>query len=472
MRLVATVTALWLCALPSALAQSDDWLVLPTTLEDDALWMRPTVMKVNRALRRQVLGAWSPAQAVDTFRERGSAEPPVLSDSEVDAWAQRSQQGLRSLALGDGATALAELEETQAFSCCNLVALNRDPARVQSVLDGCLYLVRALAQTGNENEAARRVEECVRMAPSARPTRGMHPPAVVDLFETAERLGPKRASTLMVESEPSKCELRVNGIPTGETPIQLTDLYPGRYLVQVECDSRAPGRVHRVEVPRGSTSVFIFDRFDRTVRSSSLLHLRYEELPEPPRLARDAREVARALPASVVIVASLVGPNVLQLQMATGTQGAPAMVRLATSTTGPTDAAVDESVAALLTAECADFTGDAPVAIDCQSGEPVAQTARRATDSKGPRVRPPRGQFISGVTLASVGTASLLTGYGLLITRRSAGEDWLNDPNSLSAQDKWLNLGTGLMVTGAADCSSPRCRSCFLIERRRPGGLG
>jgi hypothetical protein len=208
--------------------------------------------------------------------------------------------------------------------------------------------------------------------------------------------------------------------------------------------------VHRVDVPRGSTSVFVFDRFDRAVRSSSLLHLRYEELPEPPRLARDAREVARALPASVVIVASLVAPNVLQLQMAAGTQGAQAMVRLAASTTGPTDSAVDESVAALLTAECADFTGDAPVPIDCRSGEPVAQTARRATDIKGPRVRPPRGQFISGVALASVGTASLLTGYGLLITRRSAGEDWLNDPNSLSVQDKWLNLGTGLIATGAA----------------------
>ena len=450
MRLVATVTALWLCALPSALAQTEDWLVLPTTLEDEALWMRPTVIKVNRALRRQGLGAWSPNQAVAVFRERGSAEPPIVSDNQVDAWAERSQQALRSLALGDSATALAELEETQAFSRRNLVALNRDPARAQTVLDGCLYSVRALAEIGNEIEAARRAEECVRMAPSARPTRGMHPPAVVDLYETAERLGPERASTLLVESEPSNCKLRVNGFPMGDTPSQLTDLYPGRYQVQVECDPEAPGRVHRVEVPRGSTSVFVFDRFDRSVRSSSLLHLRYDEPPEPPRLARDAREVARTLPASVVVVASIAGPGVLQLQMAAGTQGAPAMVRVATSTTGPTDSAIDESIAALLTADCTDFTGDAPLAIDCRSGEPVVQTARGSKDIKGRRIRPPRGQFVSGVALASVGTASLVAGYGLLIARRSAGEDWMNDPNSLSAQDKWLNLGTGLIATGAA----------------------
>ena len=40
---MATVAALWLCALPSALAQSDDWLVLPTSVEDEAPWMQATV---------------------------------------------------------------------------------------------------------------------------------------------------------------------------------------------------------------------------------------------------------------------------------------------------------------------------------------------------------------------------------------------------------------------------------------------
>ena len=450
MRLVVTVTALWLCALPSALAQTKDWLVLPTTLEDEALWMRSTVTKVNRALRRQGLGAWSPDQAAAMFRERGSVEPPLVPDTEVDTWAKRSQQALLSLARGDSATALTELEEVQAFSRRNLVTLNRDSARAQAVLDACLYLVRAVAESGDEIGATRQARECIRMAPSGTPTRGMHPPAVVELYEEAAGLGPNRTSALLVESEPSNCELRVNGVPIGQTPSRLTDLYPGSYQVQVECDPGAPGRVHRVEVPRGSTSVFVFDRFDRSVRSSSLLHLRYDELPEPPRLARDAREVARALPASVVIVASLVSPGVLQLQMAAGTQGAAALVRIATSTTGPTDSAVDESIAALLTAECADFTGDEPVAIDCRSGRPVAQTSRGATDAKSRPLRPPRGQFVSGVALASAGTASLLAGYGLLITRRSAGEDWLNDPNSLSAQDKWLKLGTGVIATGAA----------------------
>jgi hypothetical protein len=64
--------------------------------------------------------------------------------------------------------------------------------------------------------------------------------------------------------------------------------------------------------------------------------------------------------------------------------------------------------------------------------------------------RPPRGQFVSGVALASVGAASLLVGYSFGIARRYAGTDWLDDPNSLSAQDKWLLQGTALIGTSSA----------------------
>lgn len=214
MRLVATVTALWLCALPSALAQTEDWLVLPTTLEDEALWMRPTATKVNRALRRQGLGAWSPDRAAAMFRERGSAEPPLVPDIEVDTWARRSQQALLSLARGDSATALTELEEVLAFSRRNLVTLNRDSARAQAVLDACLYLVRAVAESGDETGAARQARECVRMAPSGIPTRGMHPPTVVELYEAAAGLGPNRTSALLVESDPPTASFASTASPS------------------------------------------------------------------------------------------------------------------------------------------------------------------------------------------------------------------------------------------------------------------
>jgi hypothetical protein len=150
------------------------------------------------------------------------------------------------------------------------------------------------------------------------------------------------------------------------------------------------------------------------------------------------------------VVASAASADVLELRVVTGTQAEPALVRVAMSTAGPSDDAAVKASAALLAGECWDFTHDEPLQLDCRTGEPLAVAGTGLSGEKPERVGPPRGQFISGLTLASAGAASLLAGYGLLITRRAAGDDWLADPGSLDAHDKWLNLGTGLLITGTA----------------------
>ena len=121
MRWAAIAMALWLCALPSALAQTEDWLVLPTTTEEaEAPWMEPTVQAANRALRRQGIGVWFPGSAVSAFRERGSFEPPAPSDEEISAWSARARSAFRTIVLGDRAVALAELEAVQARSLIHI----------------------------------------------------------------------------------------------------------------------------------------------------------------------------------------------------------------------------------------------------------------------------------------------------------------------------------------------------------------
>lgn len=444
MRLVATLAALWLWAVPGALAQTDDWLVLPTTVEADAPWIAATADRVERELRRQGVGVWSSERAVAAFRERGSAFPSEVSAESAAAWSELSRRGLRALALGNYPWGLELLSEAQEFSRTNLVTLNRTPKYAQSVLDTCLYLVRSLSRTKGEESAARQARECVQMRASVKPSPQMHPPQVLELFEAAQKVQPEEMSTLMVESEPSGCQLSVNGRTAGDTPIELGNLHPGRYLVQVACDADTEARVHHIDVLPGSRSVFISDHFDRSVRTSPVLHLRYAALPEPPQLARDAREVARALPASVVVIASVARPDVIELGVVSGLQVERAMVRVPSSELGPEERTLGPAIAALLAGDCADFTGDAPRSIDCQTGSPTI-----APPQESKRIRPPRGQFVSGVTLASLGTASLLAGYSLLIVRGSVGDDWLDNPSNLGTQDKWLSLGTGLTVTAS-----------------------
>jgi len=161
MRWAVMVTALWLCALPSALGQTEDWLVLPSTTEPaDASWMEPTVLAANRALRRQGIGVWLPTSAAAAFRERGSFEPPAPSNEEIKAWAECAESAFRTVVLGDPSVARTELESAQAFAEANLVALNRDDGNASLVLDTCLYLARAYRNVGDLVASDRQVREC------------------------------------------------------------------------------------------------------------------------------------------------------------------------------------------------------------------------------------------------------------------------------------------------------------------------
>ena len=106
--------------------------------------------------------------------------------------------------------------------------LNRVQNRSQNVLDTCLYMVRALLETGNRSRAKAQVEECVRLVPQGEPSQHMHPPNVVSLYKQASQPGPEQTGALVVNSEPSDCEVRINGLRFGETPFEMNDLYPGR----------------------------------------------------------------------------------------------------------------------------------------------------------------------------------------------------------------------------------------------------
>ncbi|MGD8316093.1 MAG: PEGA domain-containing protein [Myxococcales bacterium] len=453
MRWWMTVTALWSCGLSGAFAQSQDWLVLPATLGDETKWMKPTVDDLGRELRKQGVGVWTPGRAIAAFEARGSAPPVEVSEREVAGWVERSQDALLKLVQAQTGAALAELETAQAFSRRALETLNRDPKHARTVLDTCLYLVRAKMESKDRSAASAQARECVRMVPATKPSRQMHPPEVLALYESASEPGPRHRGELRVESQPPKCPIRVNGVLMGKTPFELSNLVPGEYRIQLECDPEARGRVHRVEVPAGGVSLFIFDSFDRAVRSEPVLHLRYEEQPVIDQLAIDARQVARALPASAIVVVSRMDAHIFNLRLITLTQIEPRLTRVMLTGDAPSSESVQAAISALLRGECIDLTGEKPVPLDCVTGQPREQNSATVSTFervKRERHKPPHGRFVSGLTLASVGTASMLTGYGLFIARRSAGTDWLDAPSELAPQDKWLRLGTGVIATSAA----------------------
>ena len=78
-------------------------------------------------------------------------------------------------------------------------------------------------------------------------------------------------------SDPSNCRVRVNGVDLGETPLEVKELFPGRYRVQTECEAGRPSRVHETEVRFERVDVFVDTRFDGVVQTRPVLHLRYDD---------------------------------------------------------------------------------------------------------------------------------------------------------------------------------------------------
>jgi hypothetical protein len=271
----------WLvCAffVPKVEAQAGaPWLIIPTAASPDEPWMEPTAKAFRQELWDRGIEVWSLERAADRFEDKGSAPAARLSEVEVQDWEARSKAAMTPLASGDYAEALEVLDAAQELSRSAREELNRDPARAQKALDTCLYIVRALLETGSESLANRQAQECRQLVLVGEPTSRMHPPNVLRSLAQIDAARAKQTGQIRVESEPSDCPVRINGVMLGNTPFEMKGLFPGRYRVQVECEKGHPSRVHRASVGFARTDVFIDVGFDAVVRTRPVLHLRHSD---------------------------------------------------------------------------------------------------------------------------------------------------------------------------------------------------
>jgi hypothetical protein len=425
---------------PIAFAQPADWVIVPTSTADDISWMQPTVRTMGAALSDGGIRVLSPGVAATLFEQKGSGPPKKVSDTQIQRLDALMKEALRLIVVQEHSRALEVLRSAQKLIDEAIAELNRTKARAENVLDTCLYMVRALQDTGDTERAKEQARQCVRLVPGGDANLQKHPPEVVELYEEAGQPSPEKTGSLTINSKPQGCDVRINGLRLGQTPFTMTDLYPGDYQVQVECVPGQRGRVRQITIGTGNTEVFVDVDLDRAVRTKPLLRLQYPDEPEAERQARDARGIAEVLQVGAVVLASVPAADVLELQVVKRTEPKRVLLlRLPMTPTGPTAKIAADATVALTNDQCRDFTGPKPVAIECP-GEP-------------PPARPPRAQWVSGLTLVSVGGASLLASYGLVIFRRSTGNVVIDqvqaNPGDFTNQQKWLDIGTGIVVSAA-----------------------
>jgi hypothetical protein len=418
--------------------------------------------RLQQALVAEGAQVWTPTEAAKRFEDEASMPPTVLGDADLQRWTSLSGRAVDDLAEGDYQKARKKLNAAQKISRDAIEVLNRDQERARRVFDTCLYNVRAVLATESESRARSVARECRRLVPRAEPSPYMHPPAVTALLDEIDALQAKQSGELRVDSLPSGCPARLNGVLLGETPVSMGDLFPGEYRVQVECDPAERGRVHLVTVGAGRAEQLVDTRFDAALTSRPSLELHYAKRGEAAKhRLSDARQIAKAVSANQLVLMGI-DDGVMAIQRVdaspSGSNVFLAAARVTVDEDGPSPAELMSAAVAITSGECTDFTSGAPAPLDCGRAPAASSAAPAAAD--WPERRRPRGQFIAGMTLVGVGVAGLATGYALLIPRSSAAEDWIAvvdadasngaaQASDTSAQQRWLDLRSGIIASAS-----------------------
>jgi hypothetical protein len=441
------------------------WLVVPALLgASDAPNSAANIEGLHSSAEalRQELGVrgrsvWRADRASERFEVLGSAPAPRVSQSDIDLWVERSRAAVRYLARADYKAARRELKATQRLADRAVAELNREAARAQQVLDTCLFMVRAYVETKNSAEARRQARECRRLVPRVEPSAFRHTPEVRDLLARVdEEMASESPGALTVQSTPSDCLVRINGVEFGRTPMNDIELPVGAYRLQVECEDDQRGRIHRADIVSGQ-NVFALDAaLDRAVRTRPVLHLVYDD--ESGRAARmdHAAEVAEVLGGTNVLVVSAPGVGVTRVDLG-GDEFEAASAWLAVRDGVPEPEDVRRAIDALLEGRSVDFTGPHPIAQASWAAERGFVVAAGAAGAAEPEedaqakggVPRPRNQRIAGWSLFGVGVASIGASIGLHVWRGELGDRFIETPANLNAAQQWNDVRVGVWTTAA-----------------------
>lgn len=302
-------------AAPAAAQPGSQWLVVPALVADGgdvSPLSRRTAEVFEARLPSGQITIIPARQARARFEQRGSSAPMLATHSDLDALARDAQQALYHVASGLPTRARQAVERALARAGNVIESLNRETRAAQHLLDACLYLVRAQLESGQREEAREQALQCRRLVPDIEPDGTMHPPDVIGVLAEAEaHLRQREPGSLRVESTPTGCSVYVNGRMLGTSPLELPDLSPGEYRVQVECREGQPGRVHRTVLAAGRVVKRIDTRFDAMLQTAIDVSLQYSNYAEQARLATDhATEIGRVVGASDVVIVSQLAPSV------------------------------------------------------------------------------------------------------------------------------------------------------------------
>ncbi|MCA9534496.1 MAG: PEGA domain-containing protein [Myxococcales bacterium] len=463
-------------------------VVLPASTEADLAQPREWVAALQRVLASEGVIAFPSEEARVQFEARVSSPAVALSASDIERWVARSQSAVRYLARADYDRARADLLEAHALASGAAEELNREAERARQVLDTCLYMVRAYVETRDDESAMNQARACRQLVPGAEPSPYRHTPEVREIIARVDRnIAAEPPGQLVVTSSPSGCAVRLNGIAFGSTPFRMDDLAAGEYRLQVECNDVERGRIRRIRVNAGETTVHVDGGFDGAIRSRPGLGLMYEGAQQAhAQAAGHAQVLGEALGVSEVWLVWVVEHGRVRVDRVSARGVSSVWLRADLQQPAAAEAALASAVEHLRAGRSVDLEQpearaavglELPAGVDAEEAEPAeAETADE--DSGAERVRD-RGQRAGLGVTSGVSAAAFVAATVLHLERRQRGEA-LAQAFLLSRQAAWIDLRLpSTLLAASGGLLSLATLPVFLPEREGvpvgawvAGGLG
>ncbi len=185
------------------------------------------------------------------------------------------------------------------------------PEELPSLLEALAYLGDVRLNLEDEEGAREAFMQVLLRRPDHRLDSGIHPPRVLDAFETARaEAGRLARGNLVVSSSPPLARVTVDGLPRGETPVTVEDLVVGPHLVIVEAPEHRVW-AQNVEITAEGTELAL--RLEPT-RTGELLDALAEEAGEENTLETLVPIAAEVAKSAEVEATALLGLRVLRDQ--------------------------------------------------------------------------------------------------------------------------------------------------------------
>lgn len=422
-----------------ATAADREWLFVPVVPGAPDARLLKLVQAFEAAAGEDAVHTGTAVQRFERLRSREA--PEASSEEQVAATAKIAETAnlrMGSSELGRGQEALAQAERALSGEQGDWYRRSRD--RVQPLWNACSLSAMLLARKKRHDSAAAQMERCLRQYPSFGPE---DEPEIQPLFDAAAARVPH--GILRVEGG-GGCVVRANGLELGTTPFEMA-LPVGDYRLQVECVPDVPGRVRATRIVEGKTQV-LADPLDASVRTRRILWLQRLESADS-----DSRALEQVLGTNVVLLVAdgsstrvRVGGRDIAV-IAPGDDVRPIMSLLEAPTRAEKPAIAPSQIAPTA------GTQPPPPTVEHPAASPTnLYTGRSAFE------------YVAGIGLVAVGTASLTVGWVLYSQRYSLRTGIYDVEVPYETYERFNGLGDALLGVSALGAVAFSAAEPFLVS--------